>query len=43
MKRILTATVAILALTAGAAYAAGPEAVAGVVETVMAWCGCCPC
>jgi hypothetical protein len=41
MKKIALGAFAILALSAGAAYAAAPEAVADCWQAVLACCGCC--
>jgi hypothetical protein len=40
MKKIALGALAILALTAGAAYAA-PEAVADCWQAILECCGCC--
>jgi hypothetical protein len=37
--KIVAGALALLALTAGAAYAVAPETVMGILEA----CGCCPC
>ena len=41
MKRVIPAALAILALTAGAAYAAAPDAVADCWQAILECCGCC--